>query len=334
MKFFHVFALLLLLFTTVFIVGCDEGMNMVKPVMMEESEVPVEQTETPETPTQETSEVTQPTETPERAEDSITTMGEMRQPEESEAEDLEEQEMPDPEVEPKPEIVGPETSEEQEEILPITDIDISAILPPEHVRRETPVPGIGLGDLAVFDMEAMIALVGEEWAKIAMLPSLHTHLGKPADQISLLPLRERQDVYNMFVLRVDLPHFIEASNKMVQRGNKLIKEQIRLDTEEGIDWDAYHDFYNESIEEDFGVRSSELSFNLDLIYFQENPEDMDNAYEEFNQANSRYWMFLEYARLQIQYPRADKWRLFEHFRTSAKNGWVLGLDDAWDYGEF
>ena len=331
MRFLHVFVLVVAI--ALGTVGCDEGMNMTKPVMTGEVEVPTEQTETPEAPTQEPSEETQPTETPEQAEDSITTMGEMKQPEESEAEKLEEQEMSDPEVEPKPEVEGPETSEDQEEILPITDIDISAILPPKHVRRETPVPGIRLGDLAVFDVDAMIALVGEEWAKIVMLPSLHTHLGKPADQISLLPLRERQDVYNMFVLRVDLPHFIEASNKMVQRGNKLIKEQIRLDTEEGIDWDAYFDFYYESVEEDFGLISSDLS-HLDRIYFQENPEEVEEMYELINQANSKYWILLEYARLQIQYPLADKWRLFEHFRTSAKNGWVLGLDDAWDYGEF
>lgn len=70
MKVFHVSALVLLFFTTVFMVGCDEGMNMVKPVMMEETESPAEKPQTQEEP------ATEPVEKPME-----TTMGGMKDPE-------------------------------------------------------------------------------------------------------------------------------------------------------------------------------------------------------------------------------------------------------------
>ena len=74
-----------IIFGVMLICGCDEGMNITKPVMMEKPEGPTEPTETPETPAEESPKETQPVEeieTPEQPEDPITTIGEMKQPEE------------------------------------------------------------------------------------------------------------------------------------------------------------------------------------------------------------------------------------------------------------
>ena len=72
--------LIAIVFGIMLICGCDEGMNITKPVVMEKPEAPTEQTKTPETPKE-----TQPVEkieTPAQPEDPITTIGEMKQPDE------------------------------------------------------------------------------------------------------------------------------------------------------------------------------------------------------------------------------------------------------------
>ena len=87
MKIFHVFALIIVV--TFIIAGCDEGMNMTKPLMMGESEVPVE-----------------PTEPEEDVESG--TMGEIKTPEDLQTPEDEES------------VIVPETPEEQESETPIT----------------------------------------------------------------------------------------------------------------------------------------------------------------------------------------------------------------------
>ena len=234
-------------------------------------------------------------------------------------------EEPDP-IEQLPEMEEPKQPDpllEMEEPISTVFVANPEIAPPEHVRRATPLPGITADDLAVRDIQTILKLAPEA---VRMEPVPETALGKAADKISLLPMHERQQAYNNFVVLVDLPHFIEASNIMIERSNQLA--QFAADNDEGFT--AYSNFFDELLEEFTGLRYSQVGGYLDQSYYEENPDDIlypDN--HSSNQGNSHYWILLEYVRLSLQYPGAHQQDLFKHYRNSVKNGWIFGLDNPW-----
>ena len=227
-------------------------------------------------------------------------------------------EMPEME-EPK----QPDPLPEMEEPVSTVFVANPEIAPPNHVRRATPLPGITADDLAVRDIQIILKLASEA---VRMEPVPETALGKAADKISLLPMHERQQVYNNFVVLVDLPHFIEASNIMIEWSNQLT--QFAANNDEGFT--AYSNFFDELLEEFTGLQYSQVGGYLDQSYYEENPDDIlypDN--HSSHQGNSHYWILLEYVRLSLQYPGAHQQDLFKHYRNSVKNGWIFGLDNPW-----
>ena len=291
-----IMGLLLLAFV---VPGCDEA-GMVKPV------VPVENGAGPVDPT----EPTDPT-----------TTGEVKQPEES----SEPTETVEPEPEPTPDPTEPD---------PEPDPTSTVTLPPGY---ELPTELIPATPPMLSANEAALVKVDETVKKHrpdvrdATDPTLQTQAGHTADLISLLPHKEREEVYDLFVASVNLPSFAKAAERM-----KEINIMLRILGGEAYrtgDWDPYWDYSEKvSIERGF-LGQGNLTLLAD-IYFEENPQD---ARYRDGTGHSSYWIILEYYRLQLENPdlpnlylKNNPAELLKLFRQSCQKGYVFGLDNPWN----
>ena len=146
----------------------------------------------------------------------------------------------------------------------------------------------------------------------------------PADMISLLPYKDREEVYELFVASIDLPNFAEAAQKM----KKINIELKTLWAERRITGDPNPYFtFLEKAEREQGLHRISSPM-LEEIYFEENPEDLPHE-----DSNSRYWMILEWYRLQLAHPEINidfqLFDLLDLYRESCRKGNIFGLDNPW-----
>ena len=158
-------------------------------------------------------------------------------------------------------------------------------------------------------------------------PNLQTQAGKTADLISLLPYKDREEVYALFIDSVDLPFFAEAAKKLRKRNIMLGK--LWAEYKKTGNLEPWNTFRNKS-DSELGIPLNR--FKLADIYFEENPQDVP-----YRDGHSYYWIYLEWYRLQLAYnlpnllwdPAAER-VLLKHFRQSAKKGYIQGLDNPLD----
>ena len=244
------------------VTGCDEGMQMVNPVVSE----PSESAEEPMEPT---------------------TNGDIRQPETAMQET-------------EPTIVLPDGYELPEYLIPEEPTVLSE---DEQALREQ-------DELSGWDSTA---------------PNLQTEAGKTADLISLVPYKDREEVYDLFVASIDLPFFEKAARKIKEVNITLGK--LAAEARRTGDWGPYDRFLSEA---DLELQIPEIREVLADIYFEENPEDVT-----YRDDHSWYWIYLEWSRLQLQYPDLDSGRgILDHFRESCKKDYIQGLDNPFSSGLF
>ena len=123
-------------------------------------------------------------------------------------------------------------------------------------------------------------------------PKAQTRAGYTADLISLLPYKEREEVYELFVASVDIPSFAKAAERMKEINIQLII--LNGESVENSSWDEYWD-YSEKVSIERGFLGQGNLTTLSDIYFEENPQDGPYRHEGI----SYYWIILEYYRLQL-----------------------------------
>ena len=269
----RIFALVVTIFTicgtTALINGCDEGMEIAVPIVLNDPNVPADEpgiSEAPEPQTEEQTEVN---------------LG----------------------------ITPPRVPETPQSVI----VPDNIFTPPANT-----VLSQNEKDLADF-----FALTGRD-------PTQPNPQGanKPVDQISLLPLKDREEVYDALIAAVNLPFFTEAAEKMKSKNIKfasLFMEAVRTEN-----WEKFNGFL-ENIDKEIGISSRTDEITLIQIYFEENPEDKPRSKE-----CSCYWMLLEYYRLQLQNPHLntsvaeDKKQILRLYRQSAQMGNILGLANPWN----
>ena len=187
-------------------------------------------------------------------------------------------------------------------------------LPPELIPTEPTV-------LSTDEQSLIEAMEKIGWDATAVRPST---TNSPADMISLLPVKDREEVYNLFVASVDLPHFAEAAQKMKEVNITLIS--IQGEWRETGDSTPYFTFLD-AAEKERGLPAG-FDLTLEWVYFEERPEDL--PYED---GNSKYWMILEWYRLQLVHPEINlNIRLFDLldiYRKSCRKGNIFGLNNPW-----
>ena len=288
--------------------GCDEGMQMTNGVVTE----PTEPTTNGEVKKPEPSEPTEPT-----------TNGEVKQPEEP----SEPTEPVEPEPTPEPmDPVEPEPVEPEPEPASTVTLPPGYELPPELIPAT--LPTLSENEAALIEADKWVQQNYPDFDATA--PKLQTQAGHTADIISLLPYKEREEVYDLFVASVDLPSFAEAAEKMKE--NNIQFGILAGEANRTGSWNAFREYDRKA--------SIELGFlgqgNLTLladIYFEENPQD---AQYRDGTGHSYYWIILEYYRLQLEnpdlqnlYEKNNPAELLELFRQSCKKGYVFGLDNPW-----
>ena len=196
-------------------------------------------------------------------------------------------------------------------------------LPPELIPTEPTV--LSADEQALMHTDAVI-----DWDGTA---PLERTINSPADVISLLPYKDREEVYDLFVASIDLPSFAEAAEKM-----KEINITLGIlfgKAKETGNKDEYRS-YKQQAEEERGYMGLADLDPLTDIYFEENPQYLHLK----GGAHSYYWIILEYYRLQLENPklptlRLKNWPLIEAkeildlFRESARKGYIFGLDNPW-----
>ena len=169
------------------------------------------------------------------------------------------------------------------------------------------------------DEQALI--VSDEWAeRDGTAVKLQTQAGKTADIISLLPYKDREEVYALFVASIDLPFFAEASEKV--REINLMRRKLWIEYERTGDLGPWQRFNSKAL---FELRIPPNRRALADIYFEENPQDVP-----YRSGHSYYWIYLEWYRLQLEHGRLPEDILLDHFRQSAKKGYIQGLDNPFD----
>jgi len=166
--------------------------------------------------------------------------------------------------------------------------------------------------------------------------------GKPVDRIGTLPYKDRDEVYEQFIQFVeaeyDLPFFREAAELMAEIDINL----GILAGHHGIGSPEYKNYLEEAeIQQGYHHTVSPISLQtLEILYFEEKPEDTQYiGGPVISGAYSRYWIILEYYRLQLEHPNLTE-RLRERtagsfgdmrrlFRESIQKGYVFGLDNPW-----
>ena len=163
---------------------------------------------------------------------------------------------------------------------------------------------------------------------------------KPADVISLLPYKDREEVYELFVDSIHLPFFAEAAEVMKEINIRL--GILYAEAKSTEDFGPYQDYRNDTLlKRGFFPRYSNKDLNtLEKIYLEEEREG-------YRTLGSRYWIILEWYRLQLEHPhletfapeeinhesihnRPDPRELLNLFRKSVREGNILGLDNPWN----
>lgn len=230
------------------------------------------------------------------------------------------------EVAENPTTVGdlkkPETSEQSEESEAIAEMSQTVMLPDSiFIPSAETVLSKNEKDLADY-----FALTGRDPTE----PNpLKPEANNPVDRISLLPLKDREEVYNALVAAVDLSFFAEAAEKMKSRN--ITFASLFIEAVKTKNWEKFNNFL-ENLDQEMGIHAGEIDEDiLAGIYFEENPEDKPHAKQ-----CSCYWMLLEYYRLQLQYPQLeisvteDKKQILHLYRQSAQAGNILGLANPWN----
>ena len=192
-------------------------------------------------------------------------------------------------------------------------------LPPELIPTEPTV--LSADEQALIEADEVIG-----WDSTAT--NLQTQAGKDADLISLLPHQDREEVYSLFVASVDLPFFAEAAEKMKE--GEVMLRTLWAEYKKTGNWSAYDTFRARS---NFELNIPSNNWILADIYFEENPQD-----PQYRDGHSYYWMYLEWYRLQLEhYGKVEPEylpvllpELLDHFRESARNGYIQGLDNPFD----
>ena len=198
-------------------------------------------------------------------------------------------------------------------------------LPPELIPA-TP-PTLSADEAALIEAVEKVLQKYPEEDVVAV--TLQTQAGHTADLVSLLPYKEREEVYDLFVDSINLPFFREAAEKTKNIDIQLII--LNGEATESGDWNLYRDYSEKtSIEQGFLGQG-----NLDTladIYFEENSKDTP-----LRSGHSYYWIILEYYRLQLEnpelpnlYQKNNPTELLKLFRQSCKKGYVFGLDNPWN----
>ena len=312
-----IMGLLLLAFV---VTGCDEGVNIVDPVITEPGE-----------PT-EPIEPTEPTTNGEVKQPEPTTNGDVKQPEPTEPSESTEPTEPTEPVEPteptEPQPTEPEPVEPEPEPTSTVTLPPGYVLPPELIPATPPM--LSANEAALVKVDETVKKHRPD-VRDATDPTLQTQAGHTADLISLLPHKEREEVYELFVASVNLPSFAKAAERM-----KEINIMLRILGGEAYrtgDWDPYWDYSEKvSIERGF-LGQGNLTLLAD-IYFEENPQD---AQYRDGTGHSSYWIILEYYRLQLENPKLQNLyekinpvELLRLFRESCKKGYIFGLDNPWN----
>ena len=292
-----------------FITGCPEAQQVMKPVVETPAEEPAEM------PTTTVSEVKQE-------------MPEKTKPEPTSPTPVEPVEPTPPVDTTPPTVVEPTAPEEpietdMEEPISTVTLPPGYELPPELIP--TTPPTLSADEAALMEADKWVQQNHPDFDVTA--PKLRTQVGHTADLISLLPYKEREEVYELFVASINLPSFTEAAQKMWD-----INMQLGLLNGEGErtgDWDPYWSYLLEASQERGFFGQTDLN-TLSSIYFEERPEDKQYSQEGI----SFYWIILEYYRLQLENPSLPNFLqknnptgLLNLFRQSCRKGYVLGLDN-------
>ena len=283
------------------VTGCDEA-GMMKPV------VPVDNGTDPVEPTD------------------PTTNGEVKQPEEP-IEPIEPEPEPTEPVEPEStEPVEPEPVEPEPEPIVTVTLPPGYALPPELIPAT--LPTLSADEAALIEADKWVKQNHPDFDVTA--PKLRTQAGHTADLISLLPHKEREEVYELFVASVDLPSFTQAAERMWEINVRLrvLNGEGERTGNKGAYWK-----YLDTVSTERGFRGSNDLNRLADIYFEENPQDAPYQHEGI----SYYWIILEYYRLQLEnpnlpnlYQKNNPTELLKLFRQSCQNGYVFGLDNPLD----
>lgn len=219
--------------------------------------------------------------------------------------------------------VGPEPVEEKpmEEIPPVSEEPTGLELI-DTLDWLTPPPNtvLSANEQALIDSDASLGRDGT--AQI-----LQTQVIKAADRISLLPYKDREEVYEQFVAVVNLPFFAEAAGVLKERNIQL--RTLGGEASRTGDWDLYQQFRSDS-DAELGI-TVDIKLTLARIYFRENPQDAPHE-----DVHSFYWILLEYYRLQLEHPDlattqegGGQESLLILYRQSARKGHIFGLDNPW-----
>ena len=164
------------------------------------------------------------------------------------------------------------------------------------------------------------ALYGED--PVAAKPQ--TAAGFPGDRISVLPMKDREEVYAQLIAAVKIPFFAEAAEKVKE---VVVREMTTLVFPGGSPKCDTLGIYPTK-----GVGLSDL----EDIYFEEYPE-MEKYFEgPLRLGHSTYWLRLEFYRLQLQYTDLDacnpghREEFLSMFRMSVRVGYILGMDNPWN----
>ena len=149
-----------------------------------------------------------------------------------------------------------------------------------------------------------------------------------ADVISVLPYKEREEVYDLFVASVDLPLFPEAAEEMKNININLII--LSAEAYQNNNWIPYDNYLGE-IEQKQGLFIGGVNpEELRDIYFEENPT------LPYQSGVSRYWFILEWYRLQLAHPDLNvqktlqRYDLLDLYRQSCQDGNIFGYGNPWD----
>ncbi len=337
----HTLSVLLVIAITLLAIGCDEA-NIMKPVIQEPGDMMddmMEEVEEPQKPSTDEMPTTTVGEMKEEEEPSVGDTKDETPQEEEPSENGTKDEMPQEE---EPAEGDTEPQEEETVVIPT---DRGYTLPAEYFLPDYLIPSVITTSV---DEEALTRSAEQASFNVTKPRSGITNAGLTADLISLLPYAEREEVYDLFVASVDLPFFAEAAEKM-----KEINIQLMLlggQAQISGDWSAYNEFL-ERARWERGLFSEddlpELMAPLKDIYFEENPQHTHEVLRPGygRPQYSRYWMYLEWYRLQLEYdhlnifpekdgisliiPEDNFQKMVDLYRESCKNGFIFGLDNPW-----
>ena len=205
---------------------------------------------------------------------------------------------------------------------------MESVTHPSSIMAEKPKPAIVLPNgyklpayltpqtETVLSDNEMMLMETDKWAKIVhpnfdpFKPTPQTKVGYPADLISLLPYKDREEVYDLFVASVNLPYFAEAAEIMKEVNLALIKamaESRMLDDDR-----AHYREVRRRVFDKIGVTEDDMT-RIGSIYFEENPQEA-----RYIATCSRNWFIIEFVRLSFQHPNADKQELYDKYRVSVQ----------------